>query len=244
MARIRTIKPEFFTSSDIVMLRPLSRLFYVSLWCEADREGRFKWDTQTLKFRYFPAEDCDINEMAEELISAGLIVIYTVAGKEYAEIPMFKHHQVINNKESASIIPPRVKDALKARESGVQGEGKEGKEGKGKEVASNANFDDFWKLYPKKTSKADAEKAWSKIKPDMDLLDKILKAVCVASRSQDWIKDAGQFIPHAATWLNGRRWDDIPTALSVVAKSGKTIPPDHYERPDGTVEHVRFKGAK
>jgi hypothetical protein len=40
MARIRTIKPEFFTSEDIVSLTPLARLFYVSLWCEADREAR------------------------------------------------------------------------------------------------------------------------------------------------------------------------------------------------------------
>lgn len=43
MARIRTIKPEFFTSEDIVSLSPLARLFYVSLWCEADREGRLDW---------------------------------------------------------------------------------------------------------------------------------------------------------------------------------------------------------
>ncbi|MNH08813.1 hypothetical protein D3C79_682460 [compost metagenome] len=31
--------------------------------------------------------------------------------------------------------------------------------------------------------------------------------------STDWTKDGGQFIPHAATWLNGKRWEDeLPTA--------------------------------
>ena len=40
MARIRTIKPEFFTSDDICALSPRARLLYVGLWCEADREGR------------------------------------------------------------------------------------------------------------------------------------------------------------------------------------------------------------
>lgn len=127
MARIRTIKPEFFTSSDIVSLTPLARLFYVSLWCEADREGRLSWNPKTLKIRYFPVDECSIFDLAQELIGLNLILIYEVDGKEYAEIPSFKQHQVINNRESESLIPPRVKDACKR----VSGEGrKEGREGK------------------------------------------------------------------------------------------------------------------
>ena len=39
VARIRTIKPDFFTSEDIVVLTPWARLLYIALWCEADREG-------------------------------------------------------------------------------------------------------------------------------------------------------------------------------------------------------------
>lgn len=145
MARIRSIKPEFFTSSDIVCMTPLSRLFYASLWCEADRDGRLKWDTRTLKLRYFPADDCDISMMANELIENGLIVIYEVNGKSFAEIPSFNIHQIINNREAESIIPARKTvpsekedveiDAPFTRESGDQGEGK-GKEGKGREGAS------------------------------------------------------------------------------------------------------------
>ena len=135
MARIRTIKPEFFTSEDIVSLTPLARLFYVSLWCEADREGRLEWKPRTLKLRYLPADDCSIEALGQELIDEGLIVLYEVDGKTYAEIPGFKKHQVINNRESASTIPPRCddeNDASTTRESGVKAEGK-GKEGKGRE---------------------------------------------------------------------------------------------------------------
>ena len=54
MARIRTLKPEFFTSKDIVRMTPLARLVYQALWCEADRDGRLVWDPETLKLRYFP----------------------------------------------------------------------------------------------------------------------------------------------------------------------------------------------
>ena len=43
MARIRSIKPEFFTSDDICALSPLARLLYVGLLCEVDREGRLVW---------------------------------------------------------------------------------------------------------------------------------------------------------------------------------------------------------
>lgn len=161
MSRIRTIKPEFFTSSDIVSLPPLSRLFYASLWCESDREGRLKWDTKTLKLRYFPADDCDIDSMANDLISAGLIVIYEVSGKKYAEIPSFKNHQVINNRESESVIPARVKDASPR----VQGEGKEGREGNGKEGASKRET-----LIPENFTISDSVRQWAE-KNGHDQLD-------------------------------------------------------------------------
>lgn len=134
MARIRTIKPEFFTSADILALTPLARLFYVSLWCEADREGLLKWDTDTLKFRYFPKDKVDIEALGAELVSQSLITILVGDdGKEYAEIPSFKNHQIINNRESESILASRVKEAS-AR---VQGEGR--KEGKGKEGKTPAS---------------------------------------------------------------------------------------------------------
>lgn len=141
MARIRTIKPEFFTSSDILSLTPLARLFYVSLWCEADREGLLSWNTETLKFRYFPKDKVDIENLAAELIEQKLInVLVGDDGREYAEIPSFKSHQVINNRESDSILLSRVKVASPR----VQAEGR--KEGKGREgntrgVTASPRFD-------------------------------------------------------------------------------------------------------
>lgn len=135
MARIRTIKPEFFTSSDILSLTPLARLFYVSLWCEADREGILNWNTDTLKFRYLPKDKVSVEALGAELVTQGLIVIVTGDdGREYAIIQSFKMHQVINNRESESILLSRVKGASPR----VLGEGKEGREGKGKEGASQA----------------------------------------------------------------------------------------------------------
>lgn len=69
-------------------------------------------------------------------------------------------------------------------------------------------FDRFWALYPRKVGKSAAEKAWAKIKVTADLFDLMAKALAAWTVSTDWTKDGGQFIPHASTWLNGKRWED------------------------------------
>ncbi len=76
MARIRTIKPEFFTSEDIVSLSPLARLLYIALWCESDKDGRMVWKPRTFKMRYLPADDCQIEALCQELIGSGLVILY------------------------------------------------------------------------------------------------------------------------------------------------------------------------
>lgn len=63
-------------------------------------------------------------------------------------------------------------------------------------------FQKFWLAYPKKVSKGAAYKAW--IKNDCeDIYSEIVKAV----KRQQFSEDK-QYIPHAATWLNGWRWED------------------------------------
>ena len=69
-------------------------------------------------------------------------------------------------------------------------------------------FEEFWDGYPKKVGKGAAERAWAKIKPSEELLQKMLKAIEIQKQSFDWTKEGGQFIPYPATWLNGKRWED------------------------------------
>lgn len=130
MARIRTVKPEFFTSESVLSVSPLARLFFIGLWCEADREGRLKWKPKTLKFRYLPSDSVNIEKLCGELEAEKMIVTYSVDDIDYCEIPGFRSHQVINNREKESELPSRDNDASTTRESGRK-EGKEGKEGKG-----------------------------------------------------------------------------------------------------------------
>ncbi len=72
----------------------------------------------------------------------------------------------------------------------------------------SVRFDEFWKVYPRRVAKASALKEWKKINPENGLVETILKAVEVHKNSEQWKKDNGQFIPHPATWLHQRRWED------------------------------------
>jgi hypothetical protein len=67
-------------------------------------------------------------------------------------------------------------------------------------------FDDFWKAYPRKQARKDALKAWQRIDPDE--YPKILRAIAQARRSDQWLKDNGQYVPMPATYLRGERWTD------------------------------------
>ena len=74
-------------------------------------------------------------------------------------------------------------------------------------------FDDFWKHYPRKVSKPNALKAWLKLKPDDELTKTIISAIY---RQNLFAKDE-QFIPHPASWLNGKRWEDEVKVASTTA---------------------------
>lgn len=216
MARIRTIKPEFFTSEDIVALSPFARLLYIALWCEADKEGRLVWKPKTFKIRYLPADDCDIQALCDELTSAGLVVLY---GNGYAHIPAFKAHQHINPRETASQLPDpdasptraaRV-GTRQARDSDAQG----GREGKGKEGKDTPlppkggpeRFEDFWLAWPKNDRKQDKAKClelWSRGKLDA-VAEAVIADVKAKRGTRKW-QDG--FIEAPLVYLRNRRWED------------------------------------
>lgn len=75
-------------------------------------------------------------------------------------------------------------------------------------------FDRFWEDYPRKVAKVAALKAWKKLNPDDLLCEAIGASLAWQRQSPQWTKDKGAFVPHAATWLNQRRFEDQrPTAM-------------------------------
>jgi hypothetical protein len=150
MARIRTIKPEFFTHEELYNAEceenlPL-RIAFSGLWTICDREGRFKWRPNTIKLSVLPFDNLDFSRVLDALASRGFIEQYaTETGELFGFVPSFLDHQVINNRESQSLIPSPF-DACSTRDprglSKSKGKGKEGKgrekeeEGKRKEIAT------------------------------------------------------------------------------------------------------------
>lgn len=89
------------------------------------------------------------------------------------------------------------------------------------EPSAPSDFDSFWKHYPRKVGKGAAERAWKKLQPSVSV---IVAALAWQVKSEQWTKDNGQFIPHPATYLNQRRWEDEPPPLRLVPSP--TRPPD------------------
>jgi len=106
MARIRTIKPEFFKHEGLAELSPLHRLLFQGLWCHADRAGRLEDRPRRLKVEVLPYDDCDLDAMLSDLARAGFIVRYEVAGQKLIEVPTLAKHQHFNVKEPPSTLPP------------------------------------------------------------------------------------------------------------------------------------------
>jgi hypothetical protein len=150
--RIRTIKPEFFTHEGLFEAEQETklpiRIAFAGLWCVADREGRFKWEPRRIGVQILPYDAIDFSRVLHALTTRGFIVKYRVNDAWFGFIPSFSKHQVINNRESDSVLPGFEEntaiteeiDASGTREArddhAGQGEGKgrEGnKEGKGKE---------------------------------------------------------------------------------------------------------------
>lgn len=153
MARIRSIKPEFFRHEALYEAERESglplRLAFAGLWTAADREGRFRWAPRALKLDCLPYDEVDFSRVLDALTTRGFLVKYAVNGVEYGVIPSFTTHQVINNRESPSNLPepnenntltrgPRVPHASATPLVQDQGEGK-GKEGKGNEPDAHAS---------------------------------------------------------------------------------------------------------
>lgn len=78
--------------------------------------------------------------------------------------------------------------------------------GVSKKGQTGADFSTFWGLWPRKTAKKDAERAWAKLRA----VDRRAVLHVLPKHIAYWeaIRAPMEFIPHPATWLNGERWKD------------------------------------
>ena len=80
-----------------------------------------------------------------------------------------------------------------------------------KQPCASADFDLFWSLYPRKTCKQAAWKAWNRLHLSNGQSEQILACLRAWTNDPGWKRDGGRFIPYPATFLNQQRWKDRPS---------------------------------
>ena len=105
MARARNIKPAFFSNDILADIQPLGRILFIGLWTIADREGRLEDRHRRIKAELLPYDNCDVNELLDDLQQHGFITRYEVDGVKYIHVDNFTKHQNPHVKEAASTIP-------------------------------------------------------------------------------------------------------------------------------------------
>jgi len=91
MARIRTIKPEFWTSEQIVECSTTARLLFIGLWNFCDDAGIHPYAPKTIKMQIFPGDAFtpqEIDGLLAELILSGLIKTYHIDNIKYLIITL------------------------------------------------------------------------------------------------------------------------------------------------------------
>lgn len=114
MARIRSVKPEFWASEDLAECSRDARLLYVGLWNLSDEHARLRGGARYIKGQLFPYDDdltADaVEALIDELAAKGKVVRYTVDGGRYLFLPSLAKHQRLDAAKVVSKLPAPPED--------------------------------------------------------------------------------------------------------------------------------------
>ncbi len=94
-------------------------------------------------------------------------------------------------------------------------------------------FAEFWASYPRKVNKQDALRAWTKATKDVD------PQVIINGVKRFEFTGDPKFIPHPATWLTNRRWEDERPTGRIEERLMYRCGPDQWRElyTDEVVDH-------
>lgn len=232
MARARNIKPALFKNEILGVADPIYTLLFESLWLLADRSGRLEDRPLRIKAETFPyREKIDMDKLLSWLSDNGFIIRYCFGENRYIQIVNFEKHQNPHKNEPDSEIPEYSIGCISDKKIGISSDkiGSARADSLSTDSLSTDSlnlitgdfFNLFWNEYPNKTAKPRALKAWQKLKPNETLFNLLIDAL---KKQKPHFKVG--FIPHPATWLNDRRWEDD---IQQAEQSGRRTPtPDNF----------------
>lgn len=107
MARIRTIKPEFWQDEKLSPLAPLDRLVFLGLICMADDAGRVLDNAKVIDAFIFPSTDDRSHESLMRLSARSRIERgVTASGQPVVQILNWQKHQRVQHPSLKSCLPP------------------------------------------------------------------------------------------------------------------------------------------
>lgn len=222
----RIIKDSITKSEKLSELTDFQFRLWVHLITYVDDYGRGDARPAIIRGACFPLRDRmtnkDIEKGLADLAGAGCVGLYKVDGKPYLYFPNWEKHQRVRQKVSKCPAPEDCDEELQDAANGgelpqdaarIQNPNPESEsriQNPNTREERGTGFEEFWKVYPRKEGKQKARQAFEKVTVPLETL---LQALEQQKQSAQWTKDGGQFIPHPATWLNGRRWEDqLPQA--------------------------------
>lgn len=115
MARIRSIKPEFWEDEKIGELSPLARLAFIGSWNLADDEGLLRWTADFVNASLFMYDDMTarkVGVLMDEIVAADLVLPYKggTAQQQLGWIVNFRRHQKINRPMPGKFPPPSIQN--------------------------------------------------------------------------------------------------------------------------------------
>jgi len=113
MARIRTIKPEFWTDDAITECSTSARLLFIGMWNFSDDNGNIDRSAKQLKMKIFPADNIDAEPLLQELLAQNLVIEYQANGCLFLHIRGFAKHQKVDKPSKFSL--PLYPDSLRTQ---------------------------------------------------------------------------------------------------------------------------------
>lgn len=121
MARMRSLKPEYFKDQDLAEDLPGpegrdARLLYPGLWCLADEYGRLRGDARSIKGELFAYDDdmtpAVIDKLIDMLADTGRVFRYSVGRSVYLVLPKLARHQRLEPHKTPSRLPEPPADLV------------------------------------------------------------------------------------------------------------------------------------
>ncbi|RZU64910.1 hypothetical protein EV379_1221 [Microterricola gilva] len=238
MARIRSIKPEFWRSPSTAKASPRARLLYIAMWNWCDDHGVGEWTPRELLGFAFPNDDdvtnAEFQSLCTEVATCFGTEFYTINGRRFYCIPAWDEHQKNERRANGKYPRPDAPDACvdaevhrnaEARGTSVRTHGKTpaGTEEQGTEeqrnreqrnprsaVAITHDLDAlFSAAYDHWPKKADRKDALAKFKKAAGSIP-VDDLVNVIIRFGDAYEATTerQFVPALGVWIGRERWTD------------------------------------